>query len=91
MREFLYADDVCADGLSLTGSGQVTLASLPPTRAPRRPPGKDHREDPGGWLWGALHFDVDLGPSHQLQQYQADNGTTPSWASVRVRIRPVPG
>ena len=70
--EFLDLDAVTAGGLTVRGSGGVTI-----TTAPRYKPGGRYRITGAGGApsvakadgHGRLRFSVDLGPAHQYEQY----------------------
>lgn len=93
VQEFLTLDAVSAAGLTVTGSGTAHVWTPPAYRAGARyQVGKAvvAADDAG-----RLTFDVDLGPSHQLQQYtpqerlaEAAQGAS-YFRTVRVPIAPV--
>jgi S-formylglutathione hydrolase FrmB len=72
VREFLDLRDVRADGLEAQGSGQVTIRT-----APRYVPGTPYTVSGAGGPdqpveaddAGRITFTVDLGPSHEFEQY----------------------
>ena len=75
VREFLDLRDVRAGGLEVQGSGRVTL-----TTAPLYEPGRGYRISGAGGSdqhvagdgEGRITFAVDLGPSHQHEQYSPE-------------------
>ena len=75
VREFLDLRDVRAGGLEIQGSGRVTL-----TTAPLYEPGRGYRISGAGGSdqhavgdgEGRITFAVDLGPSHQHEQYSPE-------------------
>jgi S-formylglutathione hydrolase FrmB len=90
--EMTYLHDVTARGLSVTGSGVLSVVTPPLYRRGRfyavrgaqahyvfvRADGR-----------GRLHFNVDLGPSHATQQYQFGPTAESSFPHATVTISPV--
>ena len=83
--EFAYLEDVGADGLAVTGSGTLGV-----TTAPLYEPGSTHAVTQNGAVQadaaGRLHFEVDLGLSHDSQQLNFDDSATDGWSHVEVEI-----
>lgn len=92
VREFVYLHDVSRRGLIATGSGSLSVSTAPlyrPEGAYALRAGAAHstiRADGSG----RLRFDLDLGPSHEVQQ---DTFTMPAatagWRTVTATITPV--
>jgi S-formylglutathione hydrolase FrmB len=82
VREFLYLRDVSPRGLHAKGSGTVDVVTPPGFRGRYLVDGRVVRPD----AVGRLHFTVDLGPSHQTQQYQFGDDATAGWVERDVRI-----
>jgi diacylglycerol O-acyltransferase / trehalose O-mycolyltransferase len=92
--EFLYLTDVSRDGLTLQGSGVVSVTT-PPVYAPGSlhwvvaPPelGIDVWPNwPRADAQGRLHFNVKLGNSHQAQQFTVGAVLVDDWKKTRVNI-----
>ena len=88
VREFLYLRNISATGFTVTGSG-----SLDVTTAPLYVPGRSYTVTAGGGQQivaadpdGRLAFTLDLGPSHQVQQYRFEPDSTADWVSLDVAI-----
>jgi len=84
VREFAYLEGVSRDGLTATGSGALDVTTAPLYK-PRRAYLVDGRTTTADDA-GRLRFTVDLGPSHQLQQYAFTPEDTAPWTRARVRI-----
>lgn len=89
VRENLYLKHVSAHGLGVTGSGGLDVTTPALYR-----PGKtyDVTSDGGpeavvAGRRGRLHFHLDLGPSHETQQYDFSAGATSGWTHLKVRIK----
>ena len=71
----------------MAGSGVLHVDT-----APLFTPGAPYQVGSSGVLvadaGGRLHFDVDLGPSHQTQQYLFGSQPEASFAHTHIRIRP---
>jgi enterochelin esterase-like enzyme len=96
VREFLDLDRVTPDGLTVTGSGSASIETAPVYR-----PGARYRVS--GWGGppralvadgaGRLHLQVDLGPSHDSEQYspqaeaQARLSGQAYWTQRTIEIR----
>lgn len=92
--EFLYLTDVSRDGLTLQGSGVVSVTT-PPVYAPGSlhwvvaPPelGIDVWPNwPRADAQGRLRFNVKLGNSHQAQQFTVGAPPVDGWKKTRVDI-----
>ena len=88
--EFVYLTNVGAGGLTAVGSGQLHVLSAPLYR-----PGRQYvlevgarREAATAARDGRLHFGVDLGPSHTVQQYAFGPRASARWSHITVRITP---
>jgi S-formylglutathione hydrolase FrmB len=89
VREFVYLDDVGRRGLEAVGSGTLSVVT-----ASLYTPGGRYAIDSGGAQQlvtadgaGRLNFPVDLGPSHEVQQYRFGRTATLGWRSTVVTIR----
>jgi S-formylglutathione hydrolase FrmB len=89
VREFVYLAGVGRRGLQALGSGTLTV-----TTAPLYTPGASYAIAAGAGRQlvvadqaGRLVFTVDLGPSHELQQYRFGRAATLGWTRTAVRIR----
>ena len=79
---------ISATGFTVTASG-----SLDVTTAPLYVPGRSYTVTAGGGQQivaadpdGRLDFTLDLGPSHQVQQYRFEPDSTADWVSLDVAI-----
>ena len=88
VRENAYLQDVSARGLGVTGSGGLDVVT-----APLYSPGRSYDVRSGGGPGavvaggdGRLRFHLDLGPSHEVQQYDFGADATAGWRHLRVRI-----
>jgi S-formylglutathione hydrolase FrmB len=89
VREFVYLTGIRSAGLDARGSGTLSV-----TTAPLYPPGQRYvvdadarRELTRADRTRRLHFTVELGPSHRVQQYGFGPGTAASWQATTVTIR----
>jgi S-formylglutathione hydrolase FrmB len=90
VREVLYLRDVSAGGFGVTGSGALHVTSAPIYLA-----GTAYTITAGGGprpvtadSAGRLHFTLDLGPSHEVQQYRFGARATDGWTTLQVAIAP---
>jgi hypothetical protein len=88
VTEFLYLSRVRRGGFDALGSGSLTV-----TTPPMYTPGGTYAVDVNAARQliqadssGALRFIVDLGPSHQVQQYRFGRLATHGWKHTTVRI-----
>jgi len=92
VRENTYLQDISSRGFGVTGSGRlgvVTARLYPPGRAyDVTGAGAPQRVTAG--RGGRLSFGVDLGPSHQVQQYDFSASATRTWTHRDVRIARAP-
>lgn len=91
VREFVYLSDVGRSGLTVLGSGSLAV-----TTAALYKPGREYAVDAGGVRQtvaadaaGRLSFSVEMGPSHQVQQYRFGVDATTGWQKTVVTIQPV--
>jgi hypothetical protein len=89
VREFSYLTDVSARGFAVTGSGGLQVVTAPLFEPGRRyivtgSGGGSVDVTAGGD--GRLAIDVDLGPSHNVQQYEFGPDATAGWAQRTVEI-----
>ena len=89
MREFVYLDHVGRRGLDALGSGTLAV-----TTAPLYAAGAEYAVRSAGGTRlvradasGRLEFTVDLGTSHELQQYRFGPLATRGWTRSSVLIR----
>lgn len=88
VREFAYLTDVRRGGLDARGSGTLTVTT-PPLYAPGQRYAVDvdaRREVVRSDRTGRLHFSVNMGPSHEVQQYLFGPRATASWHDTIVTI-----
>jgi len=91
VREFVYLSHVGSGGFEVLGSGTMTVTT------PRLyTPGATYAVDVDAARQviqadssGALSFAVDMGPSHQVQQYRFGRLATLGWKRTTVRIAPL--
>jgi S-formylglutathione hydrolase FrmB len=88
VSEFVYLDGVGRSGLTALGSGSLAVST-----APRYVPGDRYVVDSSGARarvaadgGGRLHFTVELGPSHAIQQDRFGPGATAGWQRTVVSI-----
>ena len=88
VREFVYLSDVGRAGLTALGSGTlaVTTPALYIPGARYEIGGNAGRRTVTADADGRLAFTVDLGPSHELQQYRFGDGATLGWRRTVVTI-----
>jgi len=95
VTEMTYLTGVGPSGLTAAGSGllHVDTASLYPPGAVYQVTGTDTAGPPfvTADAGGRLHFDVDLGPSHETQQYAFGPQAEASFIHATVQIRKKPG
>lgn len=91
VREFVYLSDVGRGGFSVLGSGGLSV-----TTAPLYTPGARYAVDVDGSSQivtaspqGQLRLTVDMGPSHEVQQYRFGSLATLGWRKTTVHIRPI--
>jgi S-formylglutathione hydrolase FrmB len=88
VREFTYLRDVSAAGFGVTGSGALHVTSAPvyaPNTAYTVTAGGGPRPVVSDGA-GRLHFTIDLGPSHAVQQYRFGAKATSHWVTLQVVI-----
>lgn len=83
-REFVYLRDVSATGLTVTGSGTLSVRT-PRLYAPGAEYAVGDRTAVAGPT-GRLRFTLDLGPSHPVQQTDFSPTATDGWTTLRVAI-----
>jgi S-formylglutathione hydrolase FrmB len=90
VTEFVYLSDVGSGGFETLGSGSLAV-----TTAPLYKPGaryavdvNDARQIIRAERSGRLSFTVDMGPSHDVQQYRFGRTATLGWRHTAVTIRP---
>ena len=95
VTEMTYLTDVGAGGLTAAGSGvlHVDTGSLYTPGAVYQVTGTNTAGPPfvTADAGGRLHFDIDLGPSHETQQYIFGSEAEASFTHAVVRIRQKPG
>jgi hypothetical protein len=91
VREFVYLAGVGRRGLQALGSGTLSVRT-----ASLYAPGSRYAVESGAARQtvsadstGRLNFNVDMGPSHSVQQYRFGRGATLGWARTAVSIRPL--
>jgi hypothetical protein len=88
VREFTYLRDVGEGGFTVTGSGGLNVVTAALFKRGHKY-AVSYGEDSVGEKAdrdGRLHLHVDLGPSHQVQQYRFGANATKNWRKVKVRI-----
>jgi S-formylglutathione hydrolase FrmB len=86
VREFTYLEDVSRDGLTATGSGRLDITTPSAYTPGARYSVAGRRVTADGA--GRLRFTLDLGASHQTQQYAFGDADRRTWTRVTARIRP---
>lgn len=91
VREFVYLSRVGSGGFDALGSGSLAVTTPAQYR-----PGGDYAVDVNATRLviqadssGSLNFGVDLGPSHEVQQYRFGRLATLGWQRTTVRIEPL--
>jgi len=89
--ENTYLHNVSKGGFSVTGSGGLNVVT-----APLYTPGAEYTIAVSGTVpvtvtadaGGRLRFNLDLGPSHEVQQYRFGANATKNWTHLVVQIAP---
>jgi S-formylglutathione hydrolase FrmB len=85
VTEFVYLSDVGRSGFDALGSGTLNVTTAPIYR-----PGKAYlvgNQPVQADSSGRLHFKVDMGPSHEVQQYRFGGAATLGWQKTTVTIK----